>query len=244
MNQNSLTSTSENVSFQRSKNNFAICPALWYLTAVPQFRYKLETIAGAQQMKCSSLCLWKQWFHTLQVLTLKCQHNNSMARNPLLCDTAVLVFFYCWRYIHSFIHSSRSHWGITRYSHSCWGAVWQVGCRRCEWKLPTEFVPDFNLTDLPFVIIFLDISRQFPAPIFRSLFGSSVHTTFSSHSKKKQKNKFAEFVQCKFSFFPITWWRSVSFCVLVQPHWAARVAVVVSPQLPSLFKLWWVDRNV
>lgn len=146
--------------------------------------------------------------------------------------------------IHSFIHSSRSHWGIRRYSHSCWGAVWQVGCRRCEWKLPTEFVPDFNLTDLPFVIIFLDISRQFPAPTFRSLFGSSVHTTFSSHSKKKQKNKFAEFVQCKFSFFPITWWRSVSFCVLVQPHWAARVAVVVSPQLPSLFKLWWVDRNV
>lgn len=105
MNQNSLTSTSENVSFQRSKNNFAICPALWYLTAVPQFRYKLETIAGVQQMKCSYLCLWQQWFHMLQVLTLKCQHNNSMARNPLLCDTAVLVFFYCWRHINSFIYS-------------------------------------------------------------------------------------------------------------------------------------------
>lgn len=169
--------------------------------------YKLETIAGVQQMKCSSLCLWQQWFHTLQVLTLKCQHNNSMARNPLLCDTAVLVFFYCWRYIHSFIHSSRSNWGITRYSHSCWGAVWQVGCRRCEWKLPTEFVPDFNLTDLPFVIIFLDISRQFPAPIFRSLFGSSVHTTFSSHSKKPKTCYICSMKIFLFSNL----WRSVSF---------------------------------
>lgn len=89
-------------------------------------------------------------------------------------------------FIHSFIHSSRSHWGIRRYSHGCWGAVWQVGCRRCEWKLPTEFIPDFNLTDLPFVIIFLDMCRQLPAPIFRSLFGSSVQTVFSSHSKKPQ----------------------------------------------------------
>lgn len=142
--------------------------------------------------------------------------------------------------IHSFIHSSRSNWGITRYSHSCWGAVWQVGCRRCEWKLPTEFVPDFNLTDLPFVIIFLDISRQLPAPIFRSLFGSSVHTTFSSHSKKP---KTCYICSMKIFLFSNNFMK-ICFILLVQPHWVARMAVVVSPQLPSLFKLCWVDRNV